>query len=181
MKNKNENTIALLAEFENPQALLTCAERLRDAGYKNFDCHSPFPVHGMDQAMGMKRSPLGWIVGFVAFIAFAAGAALQWWTSSVDYPLVIAGKPFFSYQAYGPVAFAIMVLFSAFAALIGMILLNKLPRYVHPLFNSSRFTRFSDDGFFVSLALDEKHVDYKDVEKLLQEAGGKNLEVVSES
>ena len=181
MKSKKENTVAVLAEFDSPLALLKCAEKLRDAGHKNFDCHSPFPIHGMDQAMGMKRSPLGWIVGFVAFGAFTAGAVLEWWTSSVDYPLIISGKPFFSYQAYGPVAFAIMVLCSAFAALIGMILLNKLPRYVHPLFNSSRFSRFSNDGFFVSLELDETHFDHKDIEKMLRESGGKNLEVVSET
>jgi hypothetical protein len=180
MKTIKQETTALLAEFDGPRELLQCAEKLRDSGYKNFDCHSPFPIHGMDRAMGLKRSPLGWIVGFVAFVALAAGIGLEWWTSTVDYPLVISGKPFFSYQAYGPVAFAIMVLCSAFAALIGMILLNKLPQYVHPLFNSERFTRFSDDGFFISLELDETHVDHKKTEKLLVEAGGKNLEVIEE-
>ena len=180
MKKSKQNSITLLAEFTGPQELLHCAEKLRQAGYQNFDCHSPFPIHGMDQAMGIKRSPLGWIVGFVAFGAFAAGAALEWWTSTVDYPLVISGKPFFSYQAYGPVAFAIMVLFSAFTALIGMILLNRLPKYLHPLFNSKQFPRFSDDGFFVSVELDETRVDHKGIEKLLHEAGGKNLEVIGD-
>jgi hypothetical protein len=181
MKTKRRITTALLAEFNGPQDLLRCAEKLHTAGYKNYDCHSPFPIHGMDRAMGLNRSPLGWIVGFVAFAAFAAGAGLEWWTSSVDYPLVISGKPFFSYQAYGPVAFAVMVLCSAFAALIGMILLNKLPKYTHPLFNSERFSRFSDDAFFVSIELDETHLDHKKIEELLQETGGKNLEVITES
>ena len=100
----------IIAEFKNPAELIHAAEKLRDSEYNNFDCHSPFPIHGMDRAMGEKRSPLGWIVGIIAFMGLGAGITLEWWTSTIDYPLVISGKPFFSYQAYGPVAFAVMVL-----------------------------------------------------------------------
>ena len=112
----------------------------------------PGPIHGMDDAMGLKRSPLGFIVFFFAAGALLFGFGLEWWTSAVDYPVVISGKPFFSYQAYGPVAFALMVLTGAFAALIGMLVLNKLPKFFHPLFYSTKFEKVMDDGFFVSLS-----------------------------
>ena len=131
----------ILAEFENPAELIAAAEKLRDAGYKEFDCHSPFPIHGMDNAMGEKRSILGWIVGPVAFAMLAFGFLFEGWSSVIAYPLVIAGKPLFSYQAFGAVAFALMVLFSAFASLFGMFAINKLPRYHHPVFFSENFSR----------------------------------------
>jgi len=95
MSKNHEKPVMMLAEFGNPARLLEAAEKLKNAGYKKFDCHSPFPIHGMDDAMGLKRSPLGWIVGFVAFVALIGGFALEWWTSTIDYPIVISGKPFF--------------------------------------------------------------------------------------
>ena len=180
MSDKNMPLQGFLCEFENPEQLLKAAKKLREAGYKNFDCHSPFPIHGMDAAMGLKRSPLGYIVFTVAFIALLAGFLLEWWTSTVDYPLVISGKPFFSYQAYGPVAFAIMVLCSSFVALFGMLALNKLPRYFHMLFSSSRFEKVSNDGFFVSIEDSDPKFDMSTTKKLLTDIGGKNVEVLSE-
>jgi hypothetical protein len=175
----NKETI-MLGEFENPDALLGAAEKMRDAGYKKFDCHSPFPIHGMDQAMGIKRSPLGYIVFAVAALSVTAGAALEWWTSTIDYPLVISGKPFFSYQAYGPVAFAIMVLASSFIALFGMLGLNKLPKLFHPLFASKNFERVTNDGFFVSVEANDPQYDETQTKKFLSQIGGKNVEVISE-
>ncbi len=96
MKTTPSKTGMMLAEFENPAQLLGAAQKLHDAGYKQFDCHSPFPIHGMDQAMGLKRSPLGYIVFVVAMLGLLGGITLEWWTSTIDYPLVISGKPFFS-------------------------------------------------------------------------------------
>ena len=181
MRTKNNASQEMLAQFDNPAHLLEAAEKLRAAGYKKFDCHSPFPIHGMDAAMGLKRSPLGYIVFVVALLSFSAGALLEWWTSAVDYPLVISGKPFFSYQAYGPVAFAIMVLCSAFVALFGMLALNKLPMFFHKLFYSSHFSEVTDDGFFVSIEASDPKFDLKTTERFLSDIGGKNVEVVSES
>ncbi len=168
----------MLAEFAGPAELLEAAEKLRDAGYKDFDCHSPFPVHGMDQAMGLKRSPLGYIVFAVAMLGFLGGITLEWWTSTIDYPLVISGKPFFSYQAYGPVAFAIMVLAGAFVSLFGMLALNKLPMYYHKLFNSHNFEKAMNDGFFVSVDAGDAKFDRQTTGKWLEEIGGKNIEMV---
>jgi hypothetical protein len=178
MSDVPKKPIMILAEFENPAQLLHAAEKLKNAGYKKFDCHSPFPIHGMDDAMGMKRSPLGWIVGVVAFFALGCGFALEWWTSTVEYPIVISGKPFFSYQAYGPVAFAIMVLSSAFTALLGMMALNKFPMWYHKLFDSAKTSKISNDGFVVSIDAADPIFDQKKTKSFLEDIGGKNLEVI---
>jgi len=175
MKDKVQG---IIAEFDNPAELITAAENLRDSEYKKFDCHSPFPIHGMDNAMGETRSPLGWIVGIIAFLGVAAGFTLEWWSSTIEYPIVISGKPFFSYQAYGPVAFAVMVLSSAVAAVIGMFLLNKLPRFHHPVFSSDRFAGASDDAFFVSIEAEGPQFDAENAQKFLEKIGGKNVELL---
>jgi hypothetical protein len=170
----------ILARFESAAALLTAAQKVRDAGYRSFDCHSPFPIHGMDAAMGLKRSMLGWIVGSAAVVGTAGGLGLQWWTSSVDYPMVISGKPFFSYQAYVPIAFGLGVLLSAFAAVVGMLALNRLPRLHHPVFHSDAFGRFSDDGFFVSVEANDPQFDAEATGAFLTSIGGLDIEVLRE-
>ena len=180
MTSQNNTTSILLASFENPSELLAAAKKMREAGYSKFDCHSLFPIHGMDAAMGLKRSPLGYIVFAVAAVALIAGFTLEWWTSTIDYPLVISGKPFFSYQAYGPVAFAVMVLSSAFVSLLGMLALNKLPMLFHPLFSSKNFEKVMDDGFYVSIESTDKIYDEMTTKQFMTEIGAKNVEVVSE-
>ncbi len=172
----NERIEGILAEFKNPAELLKAAEKMRDAGYKDFDCHSPFPIHGMDKAMGEKRSILGWMVGPVAFVMVIFGFLFEGWTSTIAYPLVISGKPLFSYQAYGAVAFAIMVLTSALTALVGMLALNKLPRFHHPVFYSDRFAKVSDDGFFVSVEAGDKQFDREKTKAFLESIGGTHVE-----
>jgi hypothetical protein len=167
----------LLARFDSAGALLAAAAKLRDAGYKSFDCHSPFPIHGMDEAMGLRRSPLGWIVGFCALVGGSAGFALQWWSHAVAYPLVISGKPYFAFQAYVPVTFAVAVLSAAVSAVLGMLLLNGLPRPHHPLFSTETFARFTDDGFFVSLAAGDAGFDLHQSRAFLTSIGAVEVEV----
>jgi hypothetical protein len=180
----NNNTPAkiygLLARFDNPGALLAAAEKFRDAGYTKFDCHSPFPIHGMDDAMGLKRSPVGWIAGLCALIGGSGGFALQWWAHAVAYPLNISGKPYFSFQAYVPVTFALAVLGGAFGSLFGMLILNRLPRPHHALFNSDAFTRFSDDAFLISIDGTDKQFHPDKSRRLLEETGALAIETVQE-
>lgn len=170
----------MLAEYDSPSALLQAAEKFRDAGYSYFDCHSPFPIHGLNQAMGLKRSSLGYLVGLAAIIGFTVAITLQWWTSAIDYPIVISGKPLFSYQAFVPVTFALSVLFAAITATIGMFVLNRLPRYHHPLFNSERFKKASDDGFFISIESRDKLFDETKTRSLLESSGGHNIELIED-
>ncbi|MCC6962888.1 MAG: DUF3341 domain-containing protein [candidate division Zixibacteria bacterium] len=169
---------AVIAQFDTPADLLHAAEKVRDAGYKQFDCHSPFPIHGMDRAMGEKRSPLGYIVGAVALVAFSAMTYFIYWVTTSGYRMVISGKPDFSYQAFAPVVFAVTVLASAIAATFGMMILNRLPQLWHPLFESGSFRKFSDDGFIVSLHADDPKFDPQSAADFLKRIGGKNVETV---
>ncbi|UCH10610.1 MAG: DUF3341 domain-containing protein [Fidelibacterota bacterium] len=173
-------TFAILAEFANPAELLAAAKAVRKAGYRHFDCHSPFPIHGMDQAMGLKRSPLGFIVGGLCIVGASIGFGLQTWVHTIEYPLIIAGKPFFSWQAFIIVTFALLVLFGAFGAVLGMLSLSGLPRLHHPLFYSDNFSRFSRDAYFVSIEAIDAHFDAKETWAFLESIGGRNLELVEE-
>ncbi len=173
-------SIGMIAEFNDPNELLVAARVLRDAGYRKFDCHSPFAIHGMDKAMGLKRSPLGWIVGTFAFSGAAGGLLLQWWTSAVDYPLVISGKPLFSYQAFVPIAFGVAVLLGAISAVFGMLALARLPMFHHSVFNSDRFAKVTDDGFFISVDATDPEFHSEQTKELLESAGGQNVELLEE-
>ena len=170
----------LLAEFDNPGTLIKAAGAMREAGYKRFDCHSPFPIHGMDRAMGLRRSPLGYIVGFLCILGATVGFGLQSWVHTIEYPLIIAGKPFFSWQAFIIITFALLVLFGAFGAVLGMLSLSRLPRLHHPLFNSENFARFSRDAFFISIEASDPLYDEKKTRDTLISIGGKNLEQIPE-
>jgi hypothetical protein len=175
-----KNIYGILAEFKDTKSILKAAKLVRDEGYLNFDCHTPFPVHGLDDAMGLKRSIIGYIVGIGCVSGASAGLFLQWWSSSIAYPVVISGKPFFSWQAFMIITFVLMVLGGAFAALIGMFHLNRMPTYHHPLFNSENFEKATDDGFFVSIEFKDPKFNIDDTKDFLLSIGGKNLEVVEE-
>jgi hypothetical protein len=168
----------IIAEFGGPGALLAAAKRVHEAGYSDFDCHSPFPIHGMDQAMGLRRSALGWVVGLSALVGVISAILLQWWTSSVDYKFLISGKPYFSFQAYVPITFGIGVLLSALAAVFGMFHFNRLPRLNHPVFSSEHFKKMSTDGFFVSIEATDAKFDAKDTAAFLQAIGATYVELL---
>ena len=104
----------VIAKFDNPQSLVHAAEKVRDEGFTKFDCHSPFPIHGMDDAMGLKRSKLGYVIGAMGLTGALFGFGLQTWIHSIEYPMNISGKPYFAYPAYAIITFELMVLFSAF-------------------------------------------------------------------
>ncbi len=179
MPNNGDKIYGVLARFDGPQSLFHAAEKIRDAGYEKYDCHSPFPIHGMDRAMGLKRSPIGWLAGLLAALGGGGFFGLQWWTSAVNYPLVISGKPYFSFQAFVPITFAGPVIGAAFAAVLGMLIINQLPRLNHPLFNSDTFN-VSDDGFFVSIKAGDRKFDREKVAAFLKSIGAEEVEVISQ-
>ena len=125
----DEAPALLLAEFNTPGAVLHAAEKLRDAGYSQFDTHSPFPIHGMDAAMGLKDSKLGLIVFPIGLTGTTLAFLMMWWMNGVDYPLVIGGKPPYSLPSQIPIMFEVTILLSAFATVFGMFHLNRLPRH----------------------------------------------------
>lgn len=168
----------LLAEFATPAQLYRACEGVRDAGYTRWDAHTPFPVHGLDRAMGMRRSVLPWIILVMALTGGLLGFALQTWVHSSAYPLVISGKPTFSWPAYVPITFELSVLFGALGAVFGMLGLQQLPMHYHPLFHSQRFERFSDDTFFVSIEASDPRFDAAVTRKLLADLGSRHVELV---
>ena len=180
MKTPDRHPDIMVARFENTAQLLHVAEKMREAGYRDYDCHSPFPIHGMDKAMGHKRSPIGWVVGCMGAFGLIGSMVLQWWTSAIEYPIVISGKPLFSFQAFVPVTFALTILFSAFGAVFGMLIFNKLPRLNHPLFNSKTFLRFSNDGFIVSVESSDPKYSGVATRQLLESMGGVDIEIVKD-
>ena len=170
----------ILAEFAGPAELLAAARKVAAAGYRSFDCHSPFPIHGMDEAMQLKRSPLGYMVGIMAFVGAGLALLLQGWTSAVDYPLIISGKPFFSYQAFMPVTFGLAVLLGAFTAVFGMFALVKLPQFYHAVFHADRFEKATTDGFFITVEAQDSFFDPERTAQLLRESGATVVELLAE-
>ena len=178
MSTKKGEIYGIIAEFEHPGALVDAGKKIREEGYTKFDCHSPFPIHGMEKAMGTTHSPLGYIIAGVAFFAMLFGLGLQWYANAITYPLVISGKPFVSYQTYAPVGFGITVLLSGICTFIFMLILNGLPRLFHPVFFSQNFSRVTDDGFFVSIEHKDSKFDPVRTNAFLESIGGSNIELL---
>ena len=168
----------MLAEFATPAELYHACEGVRDAGFTKWDAHAPFPVHGLDKAMGLKRSPLPWIVLGMGLTGLAAGFGLQWWVHTTAYPLVISGKPFFSWPAFIPITFEVGVLFAAIGAVFGMFALNRLPMHRHPLFRSRVFEHATDDAFFISIESWDPRFDPSGTRTLLESLGARNVELL---
>ena len=175
-----EEVFGIVAEFSSPQSLVDAARQLKETGYTVYDAHSPFPIHGMDDAMGLQLSVLPWIVLTGGFFGVTGGFGLQTWVSTTAYPLIISGKPLFSFPAFIPVAFELMILFSAFAAVFGMFFLNKIPMLYHPVFKHSRFYKVTSDGFFISVEAEDKQFDINNTSQLLKSLGGEHIEVLEQ-
>lgn len=173
----------LLAEFENTHDVLHAAERVRDAGYVKWDTHTPFPVHGMDRAMGLGDSKLGWIVIAFALTGLSGAFAMMHWMNGVDYPTVVGDKPPGApgtLPSMVPILFELTILLSAFGALLGMLHLNRLPRHHHPVFESDRFRRATDDRFFLSIEADDPKFDADKTRALLEGAHANQVELIEE-
>jgi len=148
----------LLAEFDSAQALMDAAHKVRGNGYTKIDAFSPFPIHGMDTAIGFKEHKIPKIVLAFGLMGAMAGYGLEYWTQVIAYPLNIGGRPFHSWVSFIPPAFETTILFAAFSAAIGMLVLNGLPQPYHPVFNAPRFSMASQDKFFLLVeAADAKY------------------------
>ncbi|WP_394822692.1 DUF3341 domain-containing protein [Pendulispora albinea] len=172
----------LLAEYRTPGDCLHAAEKLRDAGYTKFDAHTPFPVHGMDRAMGLPDSKLGWIVLCCGLTGTTLAFTMMHWMNNIDYPIVIGGKPpsIASIPSMIPIMFELTILLSAFGAVFGMFHLNRLPRHHHPVFESDRFRAFSDDKFFLSVEVEDPKFKLERTRELLDKTHPSHVELVEE-
>ncbi|MBI1246607.1 DUF3341 domain-containing protein [bacterium] len=157
--NSEPKQIGLLVQFDDPDSLLVACDKVRKAGYTKTDAYTPFPLHGIDEALGIKPTKLPWIVLTLGIIGGTVGLLLQYTTNAEFYPFIISAKPRFSLPANIPVIFELTILHSAFAVFFGMLLLNKLPMFSNPLFRVPEFARATDDKFF--LAIDVTDDKYK--------------------
>lgn len=181
MDAENKQIYGVLAEFRNPKELVDAASSVKKSGYQDFDTYAPFPIHGMEKAMGLKKSPLGWIVLGGALTGMIGALALMIWVMGYEYPMNISGKPYINFPIYIPITFELTVLLAAFAATFGMLALNKLPRLHNPLFNVERFSKASDDGFFVHIEASDDLFAEEKVKKLFQDNGATHIETVYDS
>ena len=184
---------ALLAEFEHVDDVMTAARAVRDAGYRRFDVHSPFPIHGIDDAIGIRPTILPWIVLVCGLTGLFGGLGLAIHTMGYGlipqallpthlegYGFLISGKPMNSLPAWIPVVFECTILLASFGAVFGMFLLNKLPMLYDPLFKNDRFRRASADRFFVVVQARDRQFDLQRTRDLLENQGANAVEIVEE-
>ena len=173
------NQHGLIAKFDTPADIMHAAEKVRDAGYKNWDVITPFPIHGMDPAMGIKRSLVGRFTIVGGTIGLTTGMLMIWFTGASElslpymegYKLIVGGKPYFSPQFAFPVSYELTILFSAFASIGGMFILNKLPRHHHPVLKYKDVAASSDDKFFLYIENEDPQFDGKKTRSFLNDLG----------
>lgn len=177
---QGEVVYGMMAEFANPADTYHAAEKMRDAGYKNWDVYAPFPIHGIDEAMGLKNSRVPLVTGLIGLSGAGVGFFFQWWVSKYGYLTVVQGKPPAAWEAFAPITFEIGVLFTAFTAILSMLAFNALPMWYHPLMKKDRFLRVSDDRFVICVESKDPNFDPAATRKLLESAKGYNVDLVED-
>jgi hypothetical protein len=161
----------LMAEFEDPTALVEAARRAREAGFRRLDAYSPYPIEALTEALEIHDHKLPAVVLGGGILGGLAGYALCYWCSVIAYPLNIGGKPFHSVPAFIVPTFETTILFAAFAAVLGMLGLNGLPMPYHPVFNAPRFALASRDRFFLCIEAKDPKFDHDETWAFLTKLG----------
>jgi hypothetical protein len=172
--------VGVMGEFADVDSVVRAARRVRDAGFTRWDVHSPFPIHGIDAAMGIRPTVLPWLVLGGGAAGLTTGLLLQWYTNAVDYPFLVSGKPFFSLPAFVPVIFELAVLLAALTAVFGMLGLNKLPMLYNPLFKSERFRRVTNDRFFIVIDAADPKFQEPGTSEMLRSMGSIEVEKIED-
>jgi hypothetical protein len=164
----NRNLYGLLAEFDTPTELVDAARSIREAGYTSTDAFSPFPIHDIDEALGVKRSILPYLCFAGGILGLLSGIGLQYFVHVIDYPIIVGGRPHLSLPSMIPPAYELTILFTAFTAVFGMLFLNGLPRPYHPVFNIPRFALATREKFFLLIEASDEKFDYDETRKLME-------------
>jgi len=178
--NATAKPYGIIAEFETTADVLHAAEKVRNAGFRRWDVFTPFPIHGMDKAMGMKNSMVGWFSFLGGVTGYTTGMVMIWWMNAFDYRILVGGKPMFSPYGAFPPSYELTILFGAFGALFGMLFLNRLPRLHHPLLKHKRFKLVTHDRFYVVIETTDPKYSETETRKLLEATGSKHIEMVEE-
>src|SRR6476659_9752516 len=168
MRATQAKLYGIMAEFDNPSELVAAARRTYEAGYRRINGYSPYPIEELDEAIGFKRTTLPLIVLAGGIIGGLGGFFMQYWMEVVDYPLNVGCKPFNSWPAFIPITFESTVLVAAFAAVLGMLVLNKLPQPYHPVFNAPNFALATRDRFFLVIEANDPQFNHADVNEFMK-------------
>jgi hypothetical protein len=183
---------AVLGQFDNVDDVLRATQEAYDAGYRKMDVHTPFPIHGIDDALGIRPTILPWFVLAMGVTGMITGLLLTSYTMGIiesplpwvpvalePYEYLISGKPYWSLAAYIPVIFELTIMFSAYTAVFAMFLLNKLPMLYNPLFKSDLMRRVTDDRFVLAIEAADRHFDEQDTERFLKDRGALQTDLVT--
>ncbi len=177
---KSPEPYGLLAEFGSVAEVLEAAKKIRAAGFTRWDVFTPFPVHGLDKAMGLRNSQVGWFSFIGGAMGYVGGMVMIWYMNAVDYPVLIGGKPMFSpFYPFVP-CFELTILLGSFGALLGMLFLNRLPRLHHPLLKSRRFAQVTHDKFYLVIETSDLKYSERETFQLLAATGSRAIELVTE-
>jgi hypothetical protein len=149
----------LLAEFDSPTEIVEAAEAARAAGYKRMDAYTPFPVEGLSEAIGFRRTRLPLIIFIGGLLGCVGGFGLQYWCEKINYPINVGGRPLNSWPMFVPVTFELTILSAALAAVVGLFALNGLPMPYHPVFNVPEFALASRNRFFLCVEATDPNFD----------------------
>jgi hypothetical protein len=170
----------LIAEFENPTDLVEAARGAREAGYRKMDAYTPFPIHELTEALGLRRTKLPLVVLAGGVVGCATALFMQWFAAAVHYPINVGGRPLASWPAFIPITFELTVLFAAGAAVFGMLGMNGLPMPYHPVFNEPRFALASRDRFFLCIESRDPLFDLEKTSRFLATLGAPVVSEVEE-
>jgi hypothetical protein len=168
------------AQFDSARSLYQAAQKVRDAGFRRWDVYSPYPIHGMDDAMGLKGSKVSFFSLLGGITGSLTAFVLVYYTSAVNYHLVVQGKPYFAFEPTFPVFFELTILLTAFFTVGSMLALNLLPRLNHPIFNWEKFASVTDDGFFLVIESTDPLFSEKETPRLLESLGGSHVERIED-
>lgn len=168
---------ALVAEYATPEELTRAAEAARAAGIRKMDAYSPFPIHGLSEAIGFRDTKVPWTVFAFGLLGTTWGYTLQYYTAVIDYPLNVGGRPLNSVPAFIPISYEATILTAGLSAAIGMFVYNKLPKPYHSIFNAKHFERASQDRFFLAVELTDPRFERERVERLMNDAGALEVSV----
>lgn len=178
-KEHDSGLYGAVGQFEDENFLLDAIAEIRQKGYSKLEAYTPFPIHGIDEALGSKESKLGWFILCCGITGVTAAATFIWWADAIDYPIIVGGKPLFAFTFSIPIMFELMILLSAFGSLYGMLGVNRLPQFYHSIFNYTNSDKITDDGFVLAIEAADPQFDATECLEALEAAGATHTEVVA--